>query len=145
MERVTLAIKSELRDVSLVGVSVNAICCHAGMDKQRADQVELSLVEALTNVIRHGYHRQSQHQISLVVTHLDGVVEFDLYDSGTPMTDSHAKRLVQGADTPDSKQFDLTAVMETGRGLDIIHRTMDRIAYAREGSLNHLHLAKRLQ
>jgi serine/threonine-protein kinase RsbW len=144
MKHLTLEIESNLSDVSLVAVAINAICAFAGMARDNASQVELSLVEAVTNSIRHAYYGEPDHKVTINITFDDEHLRFDLYDTGTPMQAEAIDRLVRGHGIVESKNFELVSIAEDGRGLEIIHRTMDEIGYTRQGGRNHLTLIRYL-
>lgn len=144
MKRLTLEIDSNLSNVSLAAVAINAICSYAGLDEDKAGQVELSLVEAVTNSIRHAYRGELGHRVIVIITLEKQHIRFDLYDTGTPMHVEQVDRLVRGQGIVESENLDLASIPENGRGLEIIHRTMDEIFYKREGNQNHLKLIRYL-
>jgi len=144
MKRLTLEIESNLSNVSLAAVAINAICAYAGLNQDKANQVELSLVEAMTNSIRHAYHGEPDHRVIVTITLDKEHLHFDLYDTGAPMHVEQVDRLVRGHGIVESENLDLASIAEHGRGLGIIHRTMDEIVYSREGSQNHLKLTRYL-
>ena len=144
MKHLNLEIVSDLGDVSLVAVAVHALATYAGLSPDVASLIELSIVEALTNAIKHALRGRPNHRLLLAIS-LDGEqLQFDLFDPGEPMPAVHVDRLVRGHGIVEADYPDHTSIPETGRGLEIIHRTMDRISYAREGGQNHLMLAIRL-
>jgi anti-sigma regulatory factor (Ser/Thr protein kinase) len=57
----------------------------------------------------------------------------------------HIGRLIRGQTFLESENPNLASIAESGRGLEIIHRTMDEIAYKREGNRNHLQLIRYLR
>lgn len=143
MKNLILEIDSNLGDVSLAAVAAHAICLHAGLDQYHASLAELSIVEALTNSIQHAYQGKSGHRVILVISVSDEDISFDLYDSGTPMSSEQIEKLVQGHGIVEPEYSDNTVIPENGRGLEIIHRTMDKVAYQRESEQNHLMLTLR--
>jgi serine/threonine-protein kinase RsbW len=145
MKRLTLEIESNLSDISLMAVAINAIAAFAGLDRDKGNQVELSLVEAVTNSILHAYHSEPNHRVKVIVTCDEQQLRFHLYDNGTPMRVEQVDRLIQGAGIVEAERVDLFSLSEGGRGLEIIHRTMDEIAYEREGGRNHLTLTSYLR
>ena len=144
VKHLTLEITSNLGDVALVAVAVHAICVYAGLGQDNASLVELSIVEAVTNSIQHAYHGEPDCKMNMTISVDEEHLRFDLYDTGTPMPVEQVDRLVQGHGIVEAKYSDYTSIPESGRGLEIIHRTMDKIAYTRDGCQNHLMLAIRL-
>jgi len=145
MKSLTLEIESSLGNVSLLAVAIHAICLHAGVDQDEANQVELSLVEAVTNSIQHAYHGEPNQRVVVILAFGKGYLRFDLYDTGAPMQVEQIDRLVRGQGIAESIYPDLASIPESGRGLEIIHRTMDEIVYKREGNRNHLQLTRYLR
>jgi serine/threonine-protein kinase RsbW len=144
MGRVYLGIASELADVSLAAVAVNGICLHLGFNRVEASQVELCIAEALTNAIRHAYHGESGHTVSIAVSVDADQMQIDVCDAGTPMSSDHVSKLLHGAAAVDVEPIDKALIAEGGRGLQIIHDLMDKVAYFREGEVNRLQLTKRV-
>jgi serine/threonine-protein kinase RsbW len=140
VKHLTLEITSNLGDVSLMAVAVHAISVYAGLGQDSASLVELSVVEAVTNAIKHAYHGEPVHRLTVKISVDETHLQFDLYDTGTPMAADQVDRLVQGSGIVESSYSDVTAIPENGRGLEIIHRTMDEITYMRESGSNHLML-----
>jgi serine/threonine-protein kinase RsbW len=145
MNRLTLEIESKLNHVSLLAVAIHAICVDAGLRQDEASQVELSLVEAVTNSIQHAYHGEQDQRVVVILTFDQEHLRFDLYDTGTPMQVEQVDRLVRGHGIAESINLDLASIPESGRGLEIIHKTMDEIIYRREGNRNHLQLTRYLR
>ena len=144
MGRVYLGIASELADVSLVAVAVNGICLHLGFNNVEASHVELCVAEAVTNAIRHAYHGEPGHTVSIAVSADPNEIQIDVCDAGTPMSSHHVSKLLHGMAPVDLEPIDKTSIAEGGRGLQIIHDLMDKVAYFREGEVNRLQLTKRL-
>ena len=139
----TIEIDSNLADVSLAAVAVHAICLHAGLDQSHASLVELSIVEAVTNSIKHAYLGEPGHKVVVDISVSEEALRFDLYDTGRSMSSEQEKKLVQGRGIAEQEYADRTIIPENGRGIEIIHRTMDRVEYNRESDCNHLILEAR--
>jgi serine/threonine-protein kinase RsbW len=142
MRRLELTIGSDLGDVSLVAVAVNRVCIYLGLDPVVASQVELCTVEALTNVIQHGYQGQPGHSVSVVLSCGIDQLHLEFIDHGNPMPAECVEKLLLGTDLFEIPN---TELVESGRGLQIMHDLMDVIAYVPEGSLNRLRLTKHIR
>jgi len=140
----TLSIKSDLGEVSHIAVAIHRISLQLGLDELRASEVELCVVEAVTNVIRHSYHGEPGRTVAVAVDSFDNCLQFEVTDNGTPMNAEQADRLVHGAKVVDPGPVQSSELSEGGRGLQIMHDLLDEITYAREVSLNRLTLRKRL-
>jgi anti-sigma regulatory factor (Ser/Thr protein kinase) len=66
-------------------------------------------------------------------------VHLEVTDSGTPMLPERIDRLVNGTTI---EEIDRTLLEDSGRGLQIMHDLMDRVAYIKDGRLNRLQLTK---
>ena len=144
MKCLTLEIESDLGNVSIASVAVNSICLYAGLSADEANQVELCLVEAITNSIQHAYHGEINHIVAVRVMVEESYMQFDVYDSGTAMNAQQVNKLVHGENLVELEELERALIPEGGRGLQIIHRTMDDVAYMQEGSRNRLSLTKRI-
>jgi serine/threonine-protein kinase RsbW len=132
---------SDLGDVSLVAFAIHGVCTFAGLSQEKASLVELSIVEAVTNSIKHAYHGEPGGRLIIKISLDEQYLTFDLYDRGSPIPANQVERLVQGKGMVESTYSDYTSIPESGRGLEIIHKTMDKISYGREDGQNHLTLA----
>jgi serine/threonine-protein kinase RsbW len=142
MSQLELVIDSNLSDVALVAVAVKNICLYLGLDKSGANEVELCVVEAVTNAIKHAYHGNSGHPVSVLVSVSAEELQLEVTDCGTSMAASQVERLVEGTDVVEMDRIDQSSLAESGRGLQIIHDLMDKAAYIKKGNLNCLRLTK---
>jgi serine/threonine-protein kinase RsbW len=141
VSRLRLSIDSNLADVCLIAVAISSACTYLGLDTITASQVELCIVEAVTNAIQHAYHGQPGQVVSVVVSSEIDFLHLEVIDNGTPMSAKDLDRLLQGSDV--FHVHDIDQLAESGRGLQIIHDLMDDVAYVSEDSFNRLHLTKR--
>ena len=136
MKSLTLAIESDLGNVSLVSIAVNSICLYAGLAAEEANQVELCLFEAITNSIRHAYHGETSQIVTVALAVRETHLQFDVYDTGTPMSTQQVNELVHGDNSVEIEKVERALIPEGGRGLQIIRKTMDHVAYTQEGGRN---------
>lgn len=106
-------------------------CEDAGLPEATRMDLELALVEAANNVVRHGYADSPGGRLEFEVRMVPGGVEMALSDQGTPIP---AARL----HSVQSPAFD----SESGRGLALIAACTDRIAYVEGRESNRLVLFK---
>jgi serine/threonine-protein kinase RsbW len=144
VNRLHLAIDSNLGDVPLVGLAIHSACIYFGMDEIQASQMELSTVEAMTNAIRHAYHGQSGHRVSVVISTSRKWIRIEVSDSGTPMSPEEEKSLMHGHEPLDVDLIERSCLAEGGRGLQIIHDLADKVTYRRRHNLNVLQFTKLL-
>ena len=144
MNHLTLSIESDLHDVSLVAVSINAVCRQLGLDETAAYEAELCVVEATTNAVRHAYHCEPGHIVTVEVLELDDQLHFQISDHGTPMPAHQVERLIHGTPAQDENTTPRAALPESGRGLQIMHDLMDAITYTTTNGTNRLTMKKQL-
>jgi serine/threonine-protein kinase RsbW len=139
--RIRLVVESELPNVALIAMAVNKICSFYGMDETAAYQLEVCASEAVTNAIVHAYGSRPGHEVSLSVSIENESVILACADTGKSMGPEQIERVTLGSIAGEPIRNELR---EGGRGLEIIHKVMDEIAYTREGSSNCLRMTKRL-
>jgi serine/threonine-protein kinase RsbW len=142
LKGLSFAIDSHLGNVSLVAVAVNRICVELGLDDLSAGQVELCIVEAATNAIRHAYHDEPGHTVGIALAAYTDQLNIEVSDSGTPMPVEQEQRLLHGTHAIQSQTSDRSSLPEGGRGLQIIHDLMDEVSYVRLGNINRLIMKK---
>ncbi len=123
---IKLIIESKIDSIGLLSKAIRGICSTVVNDEIILYNVELCLVEAITNVINHAYHRKPGNLIEVSVTVDDRHVTFQILDSGDKGTLPLKKEL-------DYKVDDLTTWPESGMGLFLIYRLMDEVSF---GELN---------
>ncbi|MCK6554135.1 ATP-binding protein [Candidatus Binatia bacterium] len=132
---ITLAIDSRIENVFLVGLAVNKICASIPLSEQAAYEAEVSVVEAVNNVIKHAYGSEAGHRVEVVVTVGAEAVTFEVCDTGRAL-EKLAVRL------PPVDCDDRAGLQEGGRGLYIMHAFSDRVRYHSSGGRNVLTLVK---
>ena len=135
--QITLTIDSRLDSVALVGVAARRICDEAGFSPTDAAVIELCIVEAVSNSVRHAYRGEAGHSITTQMILTDDALEVRVVDQGSPVP--VAKR------TPPYIDFDPDdpdTIPESGRGTFLIHEIMDRVEYLKEGTANVLLMTK---
>jgi serine/threonine-protein kinase RsbW len=138
---IRLQIDSDLDKVALVARAVRALCSDV-LDEEASDAVEISLVEAINNVIKHGYAGQPGRDVGVLVTMRQGEVEIEVVDQAVPM---EAGLLASASE--DRFAFDITnldAIPEGGMGLALIRMNMDEVEYRSGNGENRLRMVKRL-
>ena len=137
--QVALTIDSRLDSVALVGVAARGVCQEAGFAPAEAAAIELCIVEAVSNSVRHAYRGEAGHAVTTRITLTAGGLEVRVLDEGSPVP--MARR------TPPYIDFDPSdpdSIPESGRGTFLIHEIMDHVEYAMEGTANVLLMTKAL-
>jgi serine/threonine-protein kinase RsbW len=134
---IKLTIESRIENVELAGVSISRICREAGLSEQAAFEVEVCVVEAVNNAIKHAYGGNPEKEVEIYLELTPAALTVRVVDTGSPMPAKMFRprqpQIRAGVDPPAS-----------GRGLFIIHSLMDQVSYATEGGRNVLSLTKSL-
>lgn len=135
-----LSVQSRLQDIGLAGVLTRAIGAESGLTEAAGADVELAVVEALTNIVQHG-GLGSEGFIDIAYEAGPGCLIVEIADSGTEIP----AELLSPTNTvlPDFSDFDVMSLPERGMGLPLIRLTMDEVAYESVGGRNILRLVKR--
>lgn len=134
---IKLLVSSRLANVRFLGLAVHAFCTYLNFGETEAYQVQLALVEAVTNVIRHAYDGQPGQEVEVTVSLQPPCLSFQVKDTGQPLP----------ALKPKALKFDPGDVQhlpEGGMGLGIVHHVMDRVEYRRVGETNILTMDKNI-
>lgn len=142
MTRLNLTIESDIGNVPLLAVAVNRISTHLGFDEIQASEIELCIVEAVTNAIQHAYQGRHSHVVTVDIEASTDHLCLSVCDTGTSMSAEQVCRLIGEEASPELDLDNKASLPESGRGLRIIHDLMDDISYTRQGEQNCLLLVK---
>ena len=131
MSTITLIIASRLEEVALVGTALHAFCRYASLPERDVGMIELAVVEAVNNVIFHGYGNEPEHDITVIWTQRADHLQIDIVDCGKAIGELPSAEMP----APD---------LENGRGWPIIRAVMDSIRYRSEKGINTLTLVKKI-
>jgi len=141
-KRITFIIESNMENAPLIGMSVNRLCLAASFSTMEAFNIELCVVEAITNSIRHCYGGKGGHEVKVVLTFTQEDIVLDICDRGPPMEpDILDKAAIQ---CPEGDNYDIESLAEGGRGLGIIKEIVDSVVYRSLKGENCLTLKKKL-
>ncbi|MDG3039784.1 ATP-binding protein [Roseicyclus marinus] len=133
------------RDLSAVA---HAACivrdfAQSHLDELLAGDVELAVVETLTNAIKHGQvHNRDDNDI-LITLKLDGPdLVVDIFDHAPLVPPDSFDRIA--ADHLDMDPANLDSLTESGRGLALILLSMDEVTLHADDALFRLHMRKRI-
>ncbi|MEM7426039.1 MAG: ATP-binding protein [Pseudomonadota bacterium] len=119
--------------------------CRARLDSGEAgeiaaEQIELCVAEALTNVVKHAYDRRETETVRVSCALGPGKVVVEIRDNGRELP---AEVLKRGALEPMTQ---VTGELpESGFGWHLILDQMDVVEYSREDGRNRLTLIKHLE
>jgi len=134
-KKITFAIDSNLRDVSLIGLSINKICSLIPLTDVEAYQIEACVVEAINNTIEHAYQHATGHRVEVDVDLYLDRIAFKVCDTGLSMAPTISPAL-------DFDPEERDKLPESGMGLFIIHQVMDKVVYRTDNGKNILEMTK---
>ena len=117
-------------------------------DEAARGELELALVELVTNVIRHGHDDEPGHPIRLRLQLAEGLLRIEIRDRGSPMPpealDAADTALDFGDGGGDDDGGGLDGLPVSGLGLGLVKAIVDRLDYASDAGGNLTTLEKRL-
>lgn len=129
-------IESKIDSIALLSKAIRAVCSTVLEDEVMLYNVELCLIEAVTNVIKHAYHRKPGNMVEVSVT-IDGHhVTLQIKDSGDKAKLPTPKKEL------DYEINDMTTWPEFGLGLYLINQIMDEVSYGEQDGKNVLTMVK---
>ncbi|WP_300670128.1 ATP-binding protein [Desulfoluna sp.] len=134
-KKITFSIDSNLRDVALIGLSINKICSQIPLSDVEVYQIEACVVEAINNTIEHAYKNSSGNPVEVKLNLGIDRITFEVCDIGIRMMASHTPSL-------DFDPDDLENLPEGGMGLFIIQQVMDQVDYTSGNGQNILKMTK---
>lgn len=141
--KTTLWLEAEpsLLGVRYLGAATRGICALVLREEQAAD-LDLALVEAATNIIKHGFSDRLDGRIRLRLDVSEQRVEVELRDNG-PAFDPLSAPQDTPWDTDSYASFD--ALPEGGFGVSLVRALADGCEYQRQDGENVLILWKYLE
>jgi serine/threonine-protein kinase RsbW len=136
---IELWMDSRLENLDLLGGAVGGIAAALGFGESERYHLELCAVEAVTNSIRHAYHGVPGLPVRVRLVASAERLELQIADRGTPIPE--ARRAPP--DRLDVDVADPQSLLEGGRGLFLMHATMDEVSFRCEDGWNLVVLAKR--
>lgn len=113
------------------------------LDEIPAGDVELAVVETLTNAIKHGkVHNRENTDILVKLKRDRSDLIVDIFDQAPLVPEGTFDRI--GADALDMDFETLDELSESGRGLALILLSMDEVSLHADDRLFRLHLRKRV-
>lgn len=134
---IKLIFASSLENLSLIAGAAKGLCETIVEDKWLLYQLELCVVEVVTNIVVHGYQRKDSEIIELEIHLEPHRITFKFYDTGI-------KNAPQLNIDFEINPHDLAAIPESGRGLSLIHSFMDSVQTGEEKGKNLTLLIKHL-
>ena len=129
-----ITVPSSTRHLDDVRRFVETHAREARFSSQDVNHFRVAVDEACTNVIKHAYHSEKNHEIDVAV-----IVDSKRF----------TVRIRDEGDTFDRSQYrepDLTTLVKErrrgGLGVELMHRLMDEVRYDTKGAVNEVQLTK---
>jgi serine/threonine-protein kinase RsbW len=130
--RFQMKLASDPRLLAVVRVTVAQLAEALGFEASQCRRITLAVDEALSNVIRHAYKNECNHEIELNCEAQEDFLEFTFVDRGEPVDPARIC----------SQPLDEVAL--GGRGTHLIRQIMDEVRYEQLPGQNRLHLKKHM-
>lgn len=135
MAQKLFSIASEYQEVNNVNLLIREYLRNENVEEHLRNAVELCLMEALNNVIKHAYRGEQNHKIDVNVSVDSALIEIQIIDQGEPRENLVIKEL-------DFDPNDIDNLPESGMGLFIIKQLMDELDYYTLNGKNYFTLRK---
>ena len=132
----TMTVTNRLAEIGRLASFVADFGASHGVHDDVLFDVKLAVEEAVANVISHGYHDESEHQIVVRLALTDHALTVEVED------DARAFNPLEVA-APDVAR-PVTDRPVGGLGIHLIRNVMDALAYRRAGDKNVLIMTKHL-
>ncbi|MEM1115509.1 MAG: ATP-binding protein [Bacteroidota bacterium] len=136
MRATALSIPAHLGYVSLAASVVRSAAQLMNLSDAVTNRAELSVVEALDNVIEHACGNDPSRAVSLVIGALPGAMQVVIRDDGPAFDMVAAGKAAARTDTA----LRAATLPDSGFGLALINETTDIARYERTGGWNELRL-----
>jgi len=137
MNSKSFSINSEYKNVSSVCFIVKTFCEDNNIPEAHIREIELSLAEALNNIIKHAYKGNESEIIKINAECDESKVAIVLTDFGEPRKNLDPPKL-------EFDPNDIDSLPEGGMGLYIIEQLMDENIFSSDGDKNTFKLIKNI-
>ncbi len=135
MKKKEYIIQSKYEAVGELCAQVSSFCDEITGNKELCREIEICLVEALNNIIRHAYKEDFSQKIWISIELDQKSVRIEMKDTGSSRKEFRKPKLEFDPD-------DIDNLPEGGMGLYIIDQLMDEITYRTEDQVNVFTLKK---
>ena len=139
MGEIILRIESRMENIGFLGVCIKSIYSKV-FTPQEAGVIEMGAVEAVTNIVEHGYRYKPNNYIELKLIMYNNRMTIVINDNGSPIPSS----ILNGKpeDVFDFDPKDLDSLPENGMGIALIKKVFDEVEYHVGQRSNSLKLVK---
>ena len=133
-ETIALRLPSRLELLGLLDRVADSLCERLAFDEDARSQVTMSVIEAGTNAIQHGHHRDPSKPVDIEFHLLPDALEIVVHDSGAGFD----LKSVNGNVTSPEHLLDAR-----GRGIYIMRACMDTVDFRFDGTGTVCRMIKR--
>jgi serine/threonine-protein kinase RsbW len=135
MNSKSFTINSAYKNVSSVCFITKTFCEEYNIAAEKIREIELSIAEALNNIIKHSYKSNEDNKIDVFMSIEEGKFKIELTDFGESRKNVSKPVL-------EFDPSDIDSLPEGGMGLFIIEQLMDENFYTVKGNKNIFTLVK---
>jgi serine/threonine-protein kinase RsbW len=132
-DTIRLSLPSRLELLAVLDRLAAMLCERMEFDEDASAQVTMSVIEAGTNAIQHGHHRDASKSFDVVFELRPDRLEVTVHDTGTGFDLGD----IDGDVTAPERLFE-----PRGRGIYIMRACMDAVDFRFESSGTYCHLVK---
>jgi len=132
-----ITITSEYKNITPVSKKIREFLLSQKVSEQFCNEIEICLMEALNNVIKHAYEEETGKSMDIFVNVIDDSVELNFIDTGIARVNTEKPKLNFDPD-------DINTIPESGMGLYIIDSLMDSTEYITDDGVNTFKLIKKI-
>jgi serine/threonine-protein kinase RsbW len=133
-ETIALRLPSRLELLGLLDRVTDSVSERLSFDEDARSQISMSVIEAGTNAIQHGHHRDATKPVDIEFRVLPDALEIVVHDTGAGFD----LKAVNGNVTSPEHLLDAR-----GRGIYIMRSCMDQVEYAFSGTGTTCRLVKK--
>jgi len=130
----SLTLHNDVQELSLLTAFIDAISEENGIDMMESMNINLSVEEAVVNVMKYAYQKGATGEVRINATAADGLLTIAITDDGSPF------------DPSQKEDPDVSLPVEErpigGLGIFLVRQLMDSVAYQRADGKNILTLTK---
>jgi serine/threonine-protein kinase RsbW len=142
VRRASFMFEATLEDVSRVAQALRFFI-PPEVPEEAKSEMEIGVVEAMTNIVKHGYGSSEHGVIEVSYSLSAGVITIELRDQGKPIS---GDMLFGGDDAVfDFDPEDIDSLPESGMGMSLMRNTFDQIDYESASGSNLLRMVKHVQ
>jgi serine/threonine-protein kinase RsbW len=134
--RLSLLLRNHLSEIERMSEAVSAWCHGNAVSAAAEYWVNLALDEIVSNIIRHGWKDDGEHQVHVCISRSEDELKVEVEDDATPFNPLEAPAPDIGRPLEDRPVG--------GLGIYLVRQTMDVLEYRRQDAKNCLVMKKKI-